>query len=97
MILEPLFILHLYSPLLTGCTRENPQNLSVEEIRALWVLDFNFQQVAFAKLALQVLNGANAPADEVSVKPMIPSCLLLPKSSCNGEHFITPMLGGSGG
>lgn len=36
----------------------------MEKISGLWVLDFNFQQIAFAKLVLQVLNGANAPAGE---------------------------------
>lgn len=57
----------------------------MEKLSALWILHLNFQQIVLAKLVLQVLNGANAPAGgggkrrDVSVKPLMPFHLLLPK------------------
>lgn len=78
-------------PLLASCTRENLQNLSVQSIRALCILGLDFQEISSAKLALQVLDGANAPAGqggtEVTVKSLSPQPLLLPEKETMA-HFM---------
>lgn len=68
-----------YLPLLAGCTRENLQNLSVQNISALCILDLDLQEISFAELVLQVLDGADAPAGQGGTEMKSLSLLLLPE------------------